>query len=217
MRDLQQETGRQAKAITPVELGSDEIYHILRTRLLLAEPDAKIVDLAASAFSDVISDAVKSKTVTKSATQIADEIVSSYPFHPSFKHILALFKDNERFRQTRGLMTLAAIMVRSVQDRKVNDVYLVGCQHIDLTKADIRDAITNIYDLSGAIAHDIAGTGNERGHAQVIDEQMGGDAASQVARLLLMASLPEANGAVKGLTKSQTVENCRTPPVPDRV
>jgi predicted AAA+ superfamily ATPase len=203
-RDLQQETGRQAKVITPVELGSDEIYHILRTRLLLAKPDPDIVDSVASGFSEAISDAVKSKTVAKSATQIADEIVSSYPFHPSFKHILALFKDNERFRQTRGLMTLAAIMVRSVQDRKLNDVYLVGCQHIDLSKASIRDAITNIYDLSGAIAHDIAGTGSESGHAQVIDEQMGCDAASQVARLLLLASLPETNEAVKGLTKSQT-------------
>jgi hypothetical protein len=70
---------------------------------------------------------------------------------------------------------------------------------------------TNIYDLSGAIAHDIAGTGSERGHAQVIDEQMGGDAASQVASLLLMASLPEANGAVKGLTKLQIVENLVAP------
>ena len=30
-RDLQNEAGRQAKGITPVELGSDEIYHILRT------------------------------------------------------------------------------------------------------------------------------------------------------------------------------------------
>jgi hypothetical protein len=210
-RDLQQETGRQAKAITPVELGSDEIYHILRTRLLLAPPDAKIVDAVASGFSDAISDAVKSKTVAKSATQIADEVVASYPFHPSFKHILALFKDNERFRQTRGLMTLAAIMVRSAQGRKLNDVYLVGCQHIDLSKSDIRDAITNIYDLSGAIAHDIAGTGGEQGHAQVIDEQMGSDAASQVARLLLMASLPEASGAVKGLMKLQIVENLVAP------
>ena len=91
------------------------------------------MDAAATAFSDAISDAVKSKTVAKSAEQIADEIVASYPFHPSFKHILALFKDNERFRQTRGLMTLAAMMVRSVQGRKFNDVYLVGCQHIDLS------------------------------------------------------------------------------------
>jgi hypothetical protein len=34
-RDLQNETGRQTKGITPVELGSDEIYNILRTRLLM--------------------------------------------------------------------------------------------------------------------------------------------------------------------------------------
>jgi hypothetical protein len=209
--NLQQETGRQAKSITPVELGSDEIYHILRRRLLLAEPDESSVDSVATGFSEAISDAVKSKTVAKSAEQIAGEIVASYPFHPSFKHILALFKDNENFRQTRGLMTLAAMMVRSVQSRKTNDVYLVGCQHIDLTRPDIRDSLTNIYDLSGAIAQDIAGTESSRGHAQIIDDQTGGDAASQVAVLLLMASLPEASGAVKGLTKLQLVENLVAP------
>jgi hypothetical protein len=209
--NLQNETTRQAKAITPVELGTDEIYHILRTRLLTATPDAKIVDAVASAYSDAISDAVKAKSVAKSAEQIADEIVASYPFHPSFKHILALFKDNERFRQTRGLMTLAAMMARSVQERKLNDVYLIGCQHLDLSNQDIRDGVTNIYDLSGAIAHDIAGTGAERGHAQVIDEQMGDDSASQVASLLLMASLPEASGAVKGLTQPQIIENLVAP------
>jgi predicted AAA+ superfamily ATPase len=99
-RDLQQETARQAKAITPVELGSDEIYHILRTRLLTATPDATFVESVAGAFAEAILDAVKAKTIAKSATQIADEVVASYPFHPSFKHILALFKDNERFRQS---------------------------------------------------------------------------------------------------------------------
>jgi hypothetical protein len=209
--NLQQETGRQAKSITPVDLVSDEIYHILRRRLLLGEPDESTVDSVASAFSEAISDAVKSKTVAKSAEQIAGEIVASYPFHPSFKHILALFKDNEQFRQTRGLMTLAAMMVRSVQGRKTNDVYLVGCQHLDLTQSDIRDSLTNIYDLSGAIAQDIAGTESSRGHAQIIDDQTGGDSAIQVASLLLMASLPEASGAVKGLPKLQLIENLVAP------
>ncbi|HEY1864668.1 MAG TPA: DUF499 domain-containing protein, partial [Roseiarcus sp.] len=80
--NLQQEAGRQAKAITPVELGTDEIYHILRTRLLTAPLDQKDVDAVATAFSNAISDAVKSKSVAKSAEQIADEIVASYPFHP---------------------------------------------------------------------------------------------------------------------------------------
>ena len=211
MRNLQQEAGRQAKGITPVELGSDEIYAILRKRLLVAPPNEKAVDSVATAYSDVISDAIKAKSIAKSATQIGDELAASYPFHPSLKHILALFKDNEKFRQTRGLMTLAAIMVRSVQDRKQNDVYLIGCQHIDLSRPAVRDAITNIYDLSGAIAHDIAGSGTERGHAQVIDDQTDSDAGSQVAALLLMASLPEANGAVKGLSKEQLIENLIAP------
>ncbi|MBN8978630.1 MAG: DUF499 domain-containing protein [Rhizobiales bacterium] len=210
-RDLQNETGRQAKVITPVELGSDEIYNILRTRLLATEPEKKVVDAVATAFSDSISDAVKSKTIAKSATQIADEISASYPFHPSFKHILALFKENERFRQTRGLMTMAALMVKSALGRPSNDVYLVGCQHIDLSQPDVRDVITNVYDLSGAIAHDIAGTGTERAHAQTIDDQTDTDAASQVARLLLLSSLSEASDAVKGLSKSQVVENLVAP------
>lgn len=210
-RDLNDEAKRQAKPITPVELGSDEIYQILRKRLIVEEPSEKTVDAAATAFSDAIADAVRARAVAKSATQVADEIVASYPFHPSFKHILALFKDNERFRQTRGVMTLAGLMVKSALARPTNDVFLVGCQHINLADPAIRDAVTGIYDLSGAIAHDVAGVGSERGHAQVIDEQSGSDAASQVASLLLMASLPEANGAVKGLTKAQVVENLVAP------
>ena len=211
MKDLQHEARRQAKGITPVELSSDEIYYILRKRLLNQEPDKQLVDSIAVAFSETISDAIKAKTITKSATQIADEITVAYPFHPSFKHILALFKDNEQFRQTRGLMTLAAIMIKSVQERRLNDVYLIGCQHMDLSQPEVRDAITNIYDLSGAIAHDIVGTGIEKAHAQVIDEQLGSDAAAQVATMLLLASLPEANGAVKGLTKEETIQNLVAP------
>jgi hypothetical protein len=109
IRDLQNETSRQAKGITPVELGSDEIYNILRTRLLTAEPEKKVVDAISTAFSDSISDVVKSKTIAKSATQIGDEISASYPFNPSFKRILPLFKENERFRQTRGLMTMSTL------------------------------------------------------------------------------------------------------------
>lgn len=211
VRTIQNEANRQAKAITPVDLGTDEIYHILRKRLLTKDVPSSIVNSVASAYGDAITEAVKSKTIAKSATQISDEIVASYPFHPSFKHILALFKDNDRFRQTRGLMTLAAVMVRSAQARSLNDVYLVGCQHIDLSDPEIRDVVTNIYDLSGAIAHDIAGSGAERAHAQVIDDQMGTDAASQAARLLLMSSLPAANDAVKGLSKTQMVENLVAP------
>ena len=61
-----------------------------------------------------LAEAVKSKSIAKSAEQIADEIHASYPFHPSVKHVIALFKENESYRQTRGLMQFVSKMIKSV-------------------------------------------------------------------------------------------------------
>ena len=193
------EARRQAKPITPVELGSDEIYHILRKRLMAREPAPVVVESVAEAYGRVLADAVKSKTVERAAEKIADEVAATYPFHPSLKTVIATFKDNEGFRQTRGLMTIAALMIRSVQKRKTNDVYLIGPQHLDLGDRGIRDVVNNIYDLDAAITVDIVDTGASDAHAQLIDADAGNDAASQAARLILMSSLAESSDAVKGL------------------
>lgn len=193
------EARRQAKPITPVELGSDEIYHILRKRLMAREPAPVVVESVAEAYGRVLADAVKSKTIERAAEKIADEVAATYPFHPSLKTVIATFKDNEGFRQTRGLMTIAALMIRSVQKRKNNDVYLIGPQHLDLGDRGIRDVVNNIYDLDAAITVDIVDTGSSDAHAELIDVDAGNDAASQTARLILMASLAESSDAVKGL------------------
>ncbi|KAA9019628.1 anti-phage-associated DUF499 domain-containing protein [Sphingobium limneticum] len=193
------EARRQAKPITPVELGSDEIYHILRKRLMAREPAPVVVESVAEAYGRVLADAVKSKTVERAAEKIADEVAATYPFHPSLKTVVATFKENEGFRQTRGLMMIAALMIQSVQKRKTNDVYLIGPQHIDLGDRGIRDMINNIYDLDAAITVDIVDSGSSDAHAQLIDADAGNDAASQTARLLLMSSLAESSDAVKGL------------------
>lgn len=193
------EARRQAKPITPVELGSDEIYSILRKRLLARDPAPLVVESVAEAYGRVLSDAVKSKTIERAAEKIADEVAATYPFHPSLKTVVAMFKDNEGFRQTRGLMTIAALMIRSVQKRKSNDVYLIGPQHLDLSDRAIRDTVNNIYDLDAAITVDIVDTGSSDAHAELIDADAGNDAASQAARLVLMASLAESSDAVKGL------------------
>ena len=193
------EARRQAKPITPVELGSDEIYHILRKRLMARQPAPVVVESVADAYGRVLADAVKSKTVERSAEKIADEVAATYPFHPSLKTVIATFKDNEGFRQTRGLMTIAALMIKSVQKRKNNDVYLIGPQHLDLSDRTIRDVVNNIYDLDAAITVDIVDTGSSDAHAEVIDADAQNDAASQTARLILMASLAESSDAVKGL------------------
>lgn len=203
IQDLEQEARRQAKPITPVELGGDEIYQILKRRLFAKLPSEAVIEEVAQEFSKAIREAEKSKTIAKSQEQIADEIRKAYPFHPAIKDIIALFRNNERYRQTRGLIQFVSKMIVSVWSRPTNDAFLIGLQHLDLANEEVRDEVLRINDLHGAIATDIRGGGSA--HAEVIDAQdeSRGDAAVQVATLLLTASLSSAVDAVKGLTEQQ--------------
>ena len=198
------EANRQARAITPVDLATQEIYDILRKRLFKALPPRSVIDSVASAYASALSEAAKSKSIAKSAEQIADEIHASYPFHPSVKHVVALFKENESYRQTRGLMQFASKMIKSVWERRYNDVHLIGCQHLDLNASDVREEINRISNLQAAVAHDIAANG--QAVAELVDANQSNDAASQLAALLLTASLSEAVEGVKGFTKLQLLE-----------
>ena len=204
IRDFEQEANRQSRAITPVDLASEEVYEILRKRLFRRLPDRSVIDSVASAYAQVLSEAARSKSIAKSSELIAEEIHGSYPFHPSVKHVIALFKENESYRQTRGLMQLVSKMIKSAWARSTNDVYLIGCQHLNLNIGDVREEINRISNLQGAIAHDIAAGGTAA--AEVVDANLHSDAASQLASLLLTASLSESVEAVKGFTKPQMLE-----------
>jgi hypothetical protein len=202
--NFQQEANRQARSVTPVELASDEIYEILRKRLFRQVPDRSVIDTVAASYAQVLSEAVRSRSIAKSAEQIVDDIRRSYPFHPSVKYLISLFRENESYRQTRGLMQFISKMLKSVWERPQNDVYLIGCQHLDFHIQEVREEIKRISDLQDAIAHDIAADGEAV--AEIIDTNLCSDAGSQVATLLLTASLSEAVDAVKGLTKQALLE-----------
>lgn len=204
IRNFEQETNRQARAVTPVDLATEEIYDILRKRLFKSLPGKAVIEDVAAAYAASLSEAVKSKSVAKNAEQVSDDIVKSYPFHPSVKHVIALFKENERYRQTRGLMQFISKMMKSVWERQYNDVFLIGCQHLNLNVSDVREEINRISNLQGAIAHDIAAGGASI--AELVDSNQSNDAASQIAALLLTASLSESVDAVKGFTKVQLLE-----------
>ena len=209
IKNVEQEARRQAKPITPVELGGDEIYQILKKRLFEKLPGDRDIEDVVQAYAAAIKEAEKSKSIAKSTEQIADEIRGSYPFHPSIKDIIALFRNNEGYRQTRGLMQFVSKAIRSTWNRKTNDVYLIGLQHLDLNDGEVRDEVIRIADLRGAVATDIAAGGSA--HAETIDAQMQNDAASQVASLLLAASLSTAIDAVKGMTKQRLLERLISP------
>lgn len=208
--NARQELGRQEKTITPVDLTGNEIYDILRKNLFKQLPDRAVIDNVAEAYGRALAEASKSKTVSRSAEAIAEEISLTYPFHPRLKNLIALFKENEKFRQTRGLMELISRLLRSVWERDSNDVYLVGPQHFDFGIPDVRDQFERIGSLRDVMSRDLWDEG-QSAHAQVIDLNAGNDCATQVGSLILTASLSTAVNANKGLSKTEILECAITP------
>ena len=129
LQDARAELGRQERTITPVDLAANEIYDILRKRLFSQLPDRSEIEDIADAFGRKLEEATKAKTANRGAEAIADEIIATYPFHPRLKNVVALFKENEQFKQTRGLIELVSRLLKSVWERKTHDVFLIGPQH----------------------------------------------------------------------------------------
>jgi len=205
LEDARSEIGRQERNITPVDLAANEIYDILRKRLFRSLPDKAEIEDIAENFGRKLEEAAKSKTASRGAESIADEISATYPFHPRLKNIVALFKENEQFKQTRGLIELVSRLLKSVWDRPANDVFLIGPQHFDLSIPEVRDKLTEISGMRDVIAKDLWDA-QQSAHAQIIDLQSGKEAATQVGSLLLTASLSTAVNAVKGLVREEMVE-----------
>ena len=205
LNDAHAEIGRQERSITPVDLAANEIYDILRKQLFTTMPSkAETADIA-SAYGRKLEEAAKAKTAERGAEAIADEIAATYPFHPRLKNVVALFKENEQFKQTRGLIELFSRLLKSVWERSDNDVFLIGPQHFDLSIPEVRDKLTEISGMRDVIATDLWDA-QHSAHAQVIDLNAGSDTAAQVGSLLLTASLSTAVNAVKGLTREELVE-----------
>ena len=209
--NLQQETRRQAMTITPVQLAGNEIYEILKKRLIDELPDERIIAEVAEEYAQQVKRAEDGGyIIAASLERIAEQVRETYPFHPSFKHLVALFKENEGFRQTRGLMQFTARLLKSVAERELDDVYLIGTQHLNLNDDQARDEIERIaLPLIPAVARDIASGGNAI--AELIDDELGGDAAQQVMTLLLAASLSRAVGGRIGLSESEIIEFLAAP------
>ena len=209
--NLQQETRRQAMTITPVQLAGNEIYEILKKRLIDELPDERVISDIAEEYAQRIKKAEDGGyIVASSIEQIAEQVRETYPFHPSFKHLVALFKENEGFRQTRGLMQFTARLLKSVDERTADDVFLIGTQHLNLNDEQVKDEIERIAPkLMPAVTRDIADAGNAI--AERIDADLAGDAAQQLMTLLLSSSLSRAVGGRIGLTESELIEFLAAP------
>jgi hypothetical protein len=215
LENARKELSRVEFNIVPVDLSGDETYSILKKRLFASLPDTPKIEHIADQFAKAMGAAQQSKTadLQKSPEQLAAEVVQTYPFHPQMKHLFALFKENKEFQQTRGLMELASRLVRSVWERKSNDVLLIGPQHFDLSIEEVREKLVSISRLDDAVARDIY-SDDYGAHAQTIDANAGNDCAMQVANLLLTASLSTAVNPIRGLRPAE-IMSCLVAPNAD--
>jgi hypothetical protein len=203
--NIEGEAKRGAKVIEPVALNSDEIFEILKRRLFkkLAAPD-EIEDVA-QAYASAMDEAVRSRAVARTPEQYAEDIRRYHPFQPSLREVISLFQNNERFRKTRGLLALMGAIIRCVwQEGRPNTVHLIGLQHMDLNQPEMRTADLPFAELLPAITEDIARGG--QAVAETVDRQLGSDAGSQAANVILAASLkPDVDDKI-GLPAKQVIE-----------
>ena len=211
LRDLERETGRSAMNLEPVRANTDEFYHILRKRIFETLPVEPEIATVAQGYAKALRDAKQMDVTNASPEQFAGRIGESYPFHPATRDLYARFRANQGFQQTRGLIRLMRTAVARLWESD-RDPYLIAAHDLDLADRETLTEINQINPtLENAIAHDITSSG-ESAVAEVIDANLGGgEDAQDVMRLLLISSLANVPGAIKGLTPSEIVANLCAP------
>lgn len=205
LSDLEKETHRTAMTLEPVRMNSDELYHILRTRLFETLPrDSEINDVA-QAYARAIREARQMDITNESPEQFAARIHASYPFHPALRDLYARFRENPGFQQTRGLIRLMRIVVsRMWQTGAADRRLLINAYDLDFNDQETLSELAQINSaLENAIAHDIASQGSAV--AETMDANLGSTDTQDAARLLFMASLANVPNAVLGLSIPELV------------
>lgn len=205
------EARRGAVPITPVNPNGDELYHILRKRLFeKVAADAEIQQVA-GAYREALREANKMGLTSTSPEALYTRVVDAYPFHPDLGELMAKFKENEGFQQTRGVIRLMQMVVSDLwNSKKAAGLDLIHPYDLDLNLDEIASEVRTINpSLSAAIAHDVAHGGDAE--VEEIDRANGNSDASDAARLILVASLSTTPGAIHGLREYQLVDCLQRP------
>lgn len=204
--NLEGEVSRFALDIQPVGSSSDEIYDILRTKLFAQLPDKTAINEIAIAYKAKVEEAKNLGFTNANPDKLFLGIKDSYPFHPSIRILYERFRENQNFQQTRDLIRLMRKVVSSMWLTGLAEKrFLVNAFDIDLNESGMNTMITQIKSsLGNAISKDIANEG--RATAETIDVQYRIEFISQVAKLLLVASLADVPNALLGLTQHELVE-----------
>ena len=211
LKQLQGEAQRHSMNLTPVQINTDEFYHILRKRIFETLPGEHEIAEIAQAYARSVREAKQMDITAQSPEAFAQLIQSSYPFHPAIKDLYARFRENPGFQQTRALIRLMRIITsRLWQAGEADKNYLINVHDIDLNDAETLSEIRQINPtLDNAVSHDIASQGNAV--AELMDRNLGASDTRDACRLIFMASLANVPNAILGLTMHEVIGNLCEP------
>jgi hypothetical protein len=209
MQSVNNEMSKGAQSIAPVDNQKDELYAILRKRLFkeIAVSDKEKVAVADAYAAEF---AKASAILDRPTVKIREEILVSYPFHFSTKHLIASFNDNPGFQKTRDVIRLMAAIVRGLWakgDSEVARHYLLSLESANLNDSTVSSRFIEIKkSLQDALQTDIANNGTS--HAESLDDDTSG-LASRCAKWIYAASLSDVHP--RGLTDAELAEYLLAP------
>lgn len=206
-RNLENEISRSSINIEPVGTTSDDLYHILRTRLFEKTATAEEVHDIALGYKEAVKEAKQMNYTSYNPDSVYTGIKDAYPFHPSIKDLFARFKENPGFQQTRGFIRLTRMMVKSLYEGsnpKAKSTYLLNAYDMDLNNSEMFSLVRGIKsNLTNAIAHDIAQSG--KAVAEEVDIATHSQDMKDLSKLLLVSSLGNVTNALLGLTLTEAI------------
>jgi predicted AAA+ superfamily ATPase len=125
------ETNRTAMDITPVRMDGLELYGILRARLFEDVPPTENRGPISAAYSEAYKTAVQQAAIPPLFEGWAAQIADTYPFHPGMQDLLARFRENPGFQQTRETLRLARRMVAAVWEDTTRQHLLIHPHDVD--------------------------------------------------------------------------------------
>lgn len=206
-KNLENEISRSSINIEPVGSTSDDLYHILRTRLFEKIASEEEIQEIALQYKEAVKEAKQMNYTNYSPEIVYTGIKDAYPFHPSIKDLFARFKENPGFQQTRGFIRLTREIVKNLYNedqQKAKNSFLINAYNINLNNSEIFSTIRGIKsNLTNAISHDIAHNG--RAVAEEIDNTTNSEDMQDLSKLLLVSSLGNVTNALLGLTLTEAL------------
>ena len=209
IQSVNNEMSKGAQSIAPVDNQKDELYAILRKRLF---KDIALTEKEKATVADAyVAELAKASAILERPTvKIREEILVSYPFHFSTKHLIAQFNDNPGFQKTRDVIRLMATIVRGLWakgEAEVGRHTLLSLETADLNDPTVASRFIEIKrSLQDALQTDIANNGTS--HAESLDDEAAG-LASRCAKWIYAASLSDVHP--RGLTDAELAEYLLAP------